>query len=46
VILAAIMSFFTGLIVSNLHNKDRRDFERALIRAEDAFRRAKEKRAL
>ena len=39
VLLAAIMSFFTGLIVSNMHNKDRRDFEKSLIYAENEYRR-------
>ena len=36
-VLAAIECFFTGLVLSNLHYKDRADFEMNLIRVEEKY---------
>ena len=36
-VLAAIECFFTGLVLSNLHYKERADFEMSLIRVEEKY---------
>jgi len=39
--MAALQSFFSGMILSNMAQEDRRNFERQLIQADDEFERKK-----
>ena len=41
-VLAAIQSFFSGMILSQLAAKERREFESRLIQTEDTYKRCKD----